>query len=165
MSRPLPQRLVKPTLLVLALAGSGCFLNPGCKKAEALPPAVILADGNNQPVRVRVEIADAPDTRERGLMYRQALAPDAGMLFVYPQEVEASFWMRNTFLPLDMIFISENRRVLGSVENAKPLSTDHVGIDAPSRFVLEVNAGFVQRHGIRAGSPVRFEGIDENPGS
>jgi uncharacterized membrane protein (UPF0127 family) len=151
-------RITGLCLLALAL---GCAANPGCRKEEAdRPPAVILADSKGRPVSVRVEVADDPRERERGLMYRRRLAADVGMLFVYPFESQQSFWMKNTYIPLDLLFIGANLRVVGIVENATPLSLERLQVDAPSRFILEVNAGFCKRHGIREGSRVRFVGVE-----
>ena len=144
-------------LLALAL---GCTANPGCRKEASAPPEVILENAQGQPVRVRVEVAASSMEREQGLMHRRHLDPDAGMLFVYPFESEQTFWMKNTFIPLDLFFIGNNRRIVGIVENAKPLSLERLQVDMPSKFILEVNAGFRKKHGIREGGPVRFIGIE-----
>jgi uncharacterized membrane protein (UPF0127 family) len=82
------------------------------------------------------------------------------MLFVYPFESDQSFWMKNTYIPLDLLFIGANMRVVGIVEDAQPLSLDRLRVDTPSRFILEVNAGFANKFGIREGSRVRFSGIE-----
>jgi uncharacterized membrane protein (UPF0127 family) len=144
-------------LLALAL---GCAANPGCRKEAGAPPEAILKNAQGQPVRVRVEVATSPREREQGLMHRRRLDPDAGMLFVYSFESEQIFWMKNTYIPLDLFFIGNNRRIVGIVENAKPLSIERILVDTPSRFILEVNAGFKKKHKIREGSPVRFLGIE-----
>jgi uncharacterized membrane protein (UPF0127 family) len=80
-------------------------------------------------------------------------------LFVYPFDSLQSFWMKNTYIPLDIIFIGNNRRIVGIAENTQPLSLERIRVDAPSRFILEVNAGFAKKHGILEGSRVRFSGI------
>ena len=90
-------------------------------------------------------------------MYRQHLAPDAGMVFLFAEDEVQSFWMKNTLIPLDMIFIAADLTVAGVVENAEPLTTEGRGIDAPSRYVLEVNGGWARAHGVTAGTRVRFE--------
>jgi uncharacterized membrane protein (UPF0127 family) len=144
-------------LLVLVL---GCTANPGCRREAKQPPEVILENAQGRAVRVRVEVAASPREREQGLMHRRHLDPDAGMLFVYPFDSVQSFWMKNTYIPLDLLFIGNNRRIMGMVENTKPLSLERLQVDAPSRFILEVNAGFVKKHGIREGSRVRFSGIE-----
>ncbi len=105
---------------------------------------------------VQVEIADTPDTRARGLMYRRDLPADAGMLFIFTTESQQQFWMKNTPLPLDMIFIDKGRRIVGIVPETRPFTTNPLGVDAPSQYVLEVNGGFCARHGIQAGDIVDF---------
>jgi uncharacterized membrane protein (UPF0127 family) len=91
-------------------------------------------------------------------MFREKLGTDEGMLFVFQESTDHSFWMKNTLLPLDMIFIDERREVAGVVERATPLSTEPRSVGRPSRFVLEVNGGFAAAHGVRVGDLVRFEG-------
>jgi uncharacterized membrane protein (UPF0127 family) len=108
------------------------------------------------PVAVSVEIANTPTTRERGLMYRNNLGTDAGMLFLFPRDDKLQFWMKNTLLPLDMVFIDASRTVVGIVADARPFSTQGLGVGKPSRYVLEVHGGFCARHGITAGDKVDF---------
>lgn len=131
----------------------------GCSSPELREPRVLLEDRDGRPLVVRVEVVHRAADLARGLMHRDRLAPDAGMLFVYPDEDARSFWMKNTLIPLDMLFIGQNRRVVGVVENAEPLSLTQRTVDAPARFVLEVQGGYVRRHGVRIGSLVRFEAI------
>ncbi len=131
-----------------------------CNKPE---PAVVLSPPGRTPVRVRVEIAATPSAHSLGLMYRRQLAPDSGMLFLFRGEAVRRFWMKNTFVPLDMIFLDRTRRVVGVVENAVPLSTATVGPDVPSMYVLEVHAGFVAAHGIVPGTRAKFIGVPEPP--
>jgi uncharacterized membrane protein (UPF0127 family) len=126
-------------------------------------PHVVIHSASG-PVRVTVEIADTPDARARGLMYRRDLASDAGMVFIFPNEVEQRFWMKNTPLPLDMVFIGSDRRVVGIVGNTQPFSTQSLGVAAPSRYVLEVHGGFCAGHGIAVGDTVEFVRVDGVPG-
>ena len=111
-------------------------------------------------VVVPVEIVHTPATRQRGLMFRDTLPSDAGMLFLFEEERQQRFWMRNTNIPLDMIFIRTDRSILGIVENAEPHTDDSRFVPGPSQYVLEVNAGFARKYGIEAGMMVRFEGMD-----
>ena len=108
------------------------------------------------PVTVSVEIANTPTTREHGLMYRNDLGADAGMLFLFPREEPLQFWMKNTPLPLDMIFIDTSQTIVGIVADTRPFSTQGRGVGKPSRYVLEVHAGFCAAHGIAAGDKVDF---------
>jgi uncharacterized membrane protein (UPF0127 family) len=136
------------------------------RAAETVPaaqPLVVLEPPGRDPVTVRVEIARSYAETRRGLMFREELAPDAGMLFLFRRPREQTFWMLNTPIPLDMIFIGSDMRVLGVVENAEPRSGEERGVDGDSQFVLEVNGGFARAHGIGAGTRVRFEHVDDVP--
>lgn len=129
----------------------------------ATPPAasatVVLAPPGHDEVTVRVEVANTDPTRQRGLMYRREMAEDAGMIFLFDESEQLSFWMHNTYLPLDMIFIREDMSVLGVVENAEPQTDDPREVPGMSKYVLEVNAGYARRHGIGPGTRVRFVNI------
>jgi len=137
-----------------------CGINTGCARREPQgPPTVILTDNYGKSVPVKVEIASRPSQQRRGLMFRQHLDPDAGMLFVYRADGPRYFWMKNTYLSLDMLFIGSNLRIVGIIEKAEPLTETKRSVDLPSRFILEVNGGFVRKHGVSIGSRVRFENI------
>jgi uncharacterized protein len=113
------------------------------------------------PVAVSVEIASTPATRERGLMYRNHLGADAGMLFLFPRDDDLQFWMKNTPLPLDMIFIDASHIIVGIVADTRPFRTQARGVGKPSRYVLEVHAGFCASHGIAAGDRVEFTAVPD----
>lgn len=130
---------------------------------RATAPWVVLEPPGREQVTVRVEVARTPAQTQRGLMYRRELDRDAGMLFLFPRARHQTFWMRNTYLPLDMIFITSEMRVLGVVENATPETDDARQVDGISQFVLEVNAGFAREHSIGPGTTVRFENVPERP--
>jgi uncharacterized membrane protein (UPF0127 family) len=117
-------------------------------------PEVVIHTGAGRTVRVRVELALTPEQQERGLMFRRELARDSGMLFVFPESEIHSFWMKNTPLPLDMIFIGEDAHIVGIVDHTVPFSTTSRLVPHPSRYVLEVNAGFSAEHGVKAGDRV-----------
>ncbi len=109
----------------------------------------------NGPVRLNVEIADSEDERNRGLMFRETLADDAGMLFDFPEPEHASFWMRNTILSLDIIFIGVDGRILNIADHTTPYSDKPVPALGLTRGVLEIRAGRAEALGIRAGDRVR----------
>lgn len=119
-------------------------------------PRVVLSSPGQEPVSVTVEVVETDTARQRGLMYRKHLAPDAGMLFIFDREEPHSFWMHNTLIPLDMLFIKSDWTVLGIVENATPLTDTLRNVPGASQYVLEVNAGFSRRHGLQAGTTVRY---------
>ncbi len=122
-------------------------------------PRVIVAPENGPEIAFHVEVADTPAKRELGLQYRRELAPDRGMLFIFPAQRQLTFWMKNTPIALDMIFINSDRRIVGIVEEAVPFSLESRLVAAPSQFVLEINGGLSRRYGFRAGQSVRFEGV------
>lgn len=101
-----------------------------------------------------VEIADNEAERERGLMFRKQMAADHGMLFDFQHDQPVSFWMHNTYIPLDMIFIAADGRILRIAENARPMSDALIPSGAPVRAVLELNGGTAQSLGIAAGDRV-----------
>lgn len=110
---------------------------------------------------VHAEIAADPATRARGLMFRQKVPEGEGMLFVFPAPEVHTFWMKNVPIPLDMIFVGEDLRVVGTVENAAPHTVTGRSVPAPSLYVLEVAGGWCARHGVRAGD--RLELLDPLP--
>ena len=117
---------------------------------------VVTARGT---VDVALEVVSTPDAMERGLMYRTALADGHGMLFVFTEDSDHSFWMKNTLIPLDMLFIATDGRIVGIHPNAKPLSLASISIGRPSRYVLEVAGGWAARHGVAAGDRVALDGV------
>lgn len=149
-------------LMVVSLGCNSCHKNRGGEQATVTGPPdrfvkVTLTHPNQKPVTVRAELAITPKERDLGMMFRGELAPKNGMLFVFEKPQILSFWMKNTAIPLDMIFISEHKKVLGVVHNARPHSLEGRGVgNVPSLYVLEVNSGFSKRHGIEKGAKVDF---------
>ena len=119
----------------------------------------VVLESGGRTVRVAVEVAREPEQRARGLMYRRELAPRHGMLFIFDEEQVQSFWMQNTYIPLDMIFINRKMEVVGIVENAEPMTTTSRRVDRVSIYVLEVKGGFCRAQGVTVGAGARFEGI------
>ena len=137
---------------------------PGSGSAQptAPSPMVYLATANGD-VPVKVEVVATEAKIEKGLMYRQHLPLDAGMLFMMGREHQWSVWMRNTLIPLDMIFIAKDMTIAGIVENAEPKTETLRKVGAPSLYVLEVNGGWTKQHGVVAGAKVRFENVPARP--
>lgn len=147
------KKIRKPFLPLLALL----LLCPCCAKEK---PAVIIHPQNgSKPVQIIVELAHTAGQRSLGLMYRKRLGHSRGMLFLFEQEQVQRFTMRNTSLPLDMIFIDSALTIAGIIKNTKPYANGPFSINRPSRYVLEVNAGFCARNGITAGDSVVFFNI------
>ncbi len=122
-------------------------------------PRVIISTKSGKELVLKVEVADTPEKRVLGLQYRSELSDDQGMLFLFPSESVQSFWMKNTPLSLDMIFIGGDLRIVGIIHQAVPFSTASQFVAAPSQFVLEIKGGIARRRGIEVGDTVRFEGI------
>jgi len=135
----------------------------GCRRASgptvAATSEVVLTLRSGAQVRVAVELARTNAERTRGLMYRRALDAGQGMLFLFPAPDRLKFWMRNTYIPLDMIFLGADRRVVYVEENAEPLTDAPRGPDEPSQFVLEVPGGWARTHGIEPGVAAQFVGV------
>lgn len=101
------------------------------------------------PIRtIDIEIADTDSAVARGLMDRRSMGFDKGMLFIFPEANDRGFWMRNTPLPLDIIFVSPDSQVINIAERTKPFSEAVIEPEAPKRFVVEVRAGFTERFGL-----------------
>jgi hypothetical protein len=92
-------------------------------------------------------------------MMRTTLAPDHSMLFAFSYQAPQAFWMKNTLIPLDMLFIARDGHIVGIHPGAVPLSTASISVGAPSALVLEVNGGWTARHGIRAGDRLEFRNV------
>ena len=118
-------------------------------------PKVSIATPSGE-ATVAVEVVSTVPGIRQGLMFRDYLAPHTGMLFCMGSDFPWRFHMRNTYVPLDLIFITRDFIVAGVIADAQP-HDGAMGIAAPSRYVLEVNAGWAAAHGVVAGSSVRFE--------
>jgi uncharacterized protein len=121
--------------------------------------APLVADTEGGERLFTVEIAETPEQQARGLMFRQQMDRDHGMLFVFPETRRTSFWMRNTPMPLDLVFIGEDGRVV-SIEQGEPFSERPIGPAEPVRFVLEIGAGIAHETGIQPGTRLRHPRID-----
>lgn len=130
---------------------------PPAPPASPMPKVHLSAPQGD--VAVEVEIVATPAQIERGLMFREHLPPDQGMLFLMKEERNWPFWMRNTLIPLDLIFIGRDLTIAGIVENAEPRTDTLREVGRPSLYVLEVNGGFAAAHKLAAGMKVQFEGV------
>jgi len=104
--------------------------------------------------RFDIEVALTPAQQAQGLMFREKMAPDAGMLFIYDRPQPAAFWMKNTLIPLDMLFIGADGRIVNIHDRAVPLSEDAIRSAGPVKAILEINGGMSARLGIRPGDRV-----------
>lgn len=138
--------------LVLAIAAGFYFHQ---RQAEARPDRIVVETESGRHV-FSVEWAVTPEERSQGLMHRTDLGPDQGMVFDFATEQNVSFWMKNTPLSLDMIFIKESGAVYRIARNTVPFSEAMVPSGAPVRYVLEVLAGTSERIGLKPGDRVRL---------
>ena len=120
-----------------------------------MPLTITGADGHVH--RFTVEVARTPQEQAQGLMNRQSLAPDRGMIFPYDPPAAASFWMKNTLIPLDMLFVRADGTIARIEENTAPLSLDPVAAGEPVAAVLELAGGRSSELGITAGARVEWE--------
>lgn len=114
--------------------------------------AIVTAGGAHE---FSVEVMRTEAQRERGLMFRRFLPQDRGMLFIFEAERPVAMWMKNTYLPLDMVFVARTGRVIGLAENAEPLSEAIIPSSAPAFGVVELNAGVAAKIGLKIGDTVR----------
>lgn len=119
---------------------------------EIIPVTLQLESGAHV---IQAEHADTPDAQARGLMFRAEMGADEGMIFTYQDTRDLSFWMRNTVIPLDLIFIDANRQVI-NIEQGIPYDENPVASDAPGVAVLELNAGRSEELGLQPGDTIEW---------
>ena len=127
-----------------------------CSKTELAPITIQTSNGE---VTYFVELADTQEKMIKGLMYREHLNKDSGMIFIFdethPQPI--AMWMKNTFIPLDMLFVSKDKTIIGIAQNTEPLSLKTIRpTTKPSAYVIELNAGEAKKHGIKIGDKVLY---------
>ena len=113
-------------------------------------------DGNIS-VAIDIEVADTPKEIEQGLMYRQKMDNNKGMLFILPDVKIQGFWMKNTLIPLDIIYVDTAKMIVSIQKNTVPLSRESLPSEGPAKFVIEVNAGFTDTHSLFPGDKVDFQ--------
>jgi len=154
-----------PLVAVLAIACSSAkhddasTMPPPEPPRPSAPAARVVISAPNGDVPVAVEVVSTEASIEKGLMYRTHLPPNDGMLFLLPVEKDWAFWMHNTLIPLDMLFIRKDLTIAGIVQNAEPKTDTLRKVGEISAYVLEVNGGFCASHGIAANQRVRFERV------
>lgn len=144
----------------LAVLLAACHTQ-AAQPASALPAPAVRFETPRGPWVVHVEVAKTDAERERGLMFRRDLPPGQGMIFLFAQSEEHGFWMHNTLIALDMIFLDEDRTVVGVVADAAPLTDTPRTVHAPSRYVVEVGGGEAAAHAVGPGTRAAFLDIPE----
>lgn len=147
--------------LILTLAACNNERPPASPAASATVPfekegtLAFVRDGEAY-LTIDIEIADDDSSRTRGLMQRQSLPENSGMLFIFPREEMQSFWMANTQMALDIIFADADSQIVNIEKYTRPLSPQSVQSAAPAQYVVEVPAGFADTHGIAASDRIRW---------
>jgi hypothetical protein len=147
----MPRRTLLLVVLLLGFAVAG-----RAEELQTFEKSNLIIETANGPEHFTVELALTPAQEEQGLMYRPRLAADAGMLFDFGDTAPRGFWMKNTLIPLDMLFVAADGRIVDIHERAVPLSEDLIPSRVPARAVLELNGGTVGRLGIKIGDVVRY---------
>lgn len=148
---------ISGVLLVVSFACLSAF--PGCASPGTGSEVSVRFEREGASTsEFRVEVVATPEDRARGLMFRKSMSEDRGMLFLFPQEQPLAFWMKNTFISLDMVFVSRDWRVVGVLKNVPPLNEERRSVDALSQYVLEFGAGVTEKHHIAPGAKVVVRG-------
>jgi len=152
---------ILPVLLAAAVLCSGCLSEPPDGDDDGNWVTVEFKPSGSEPLSLLCEVADTDEERKTGLMNRSRLPEDEGMLFVYDTPREVYFWMKDTLIPLDIVFISEDRLVVSIVEAEPGAGTpdselEIYGSGAPVMYVVEMNRGLSAEHTIEAGTPVHL---------
>lgn len=151
---------MKKSILYLFLLSGIIF---GCKeeeKAEIIndsieftkdAEALLISEEGDTLQRLAIEISDDDYERETGLMYRDSMKKDQGMLFIFEDEALRGFYMKNTHFPLDIIFLDEDKRIINIARNTEPETLESINSDAPAKFVLEINGGLSDNWNLEKG--------------
>lgn len=116
----------------------------------------IINTSNQVITTLEIEFADDDFERQTGLMYRTSMKNNRGMLFVFDKSEMKSFYMKNTYLPLDIIFIDGHKKIINISKNAKPLSEQSILSESPAKYVLEINAGLSNKWNLKPGDSIDF---------
>jgi uncharacterized membrane protein (UPF0127 family) len=158
---------MRALLAVLLVAVAGCTNPPAPPPppmetpapVATVSPRIVFPDG----FVVNVEVVADNESRAQGLMFRDRLDPERGMLFVFPRDAVLSFWMKNTLIPLDMIWIDANRRVVGIIPDVPPCKVEDCPSYGPgvmARYVLEIGGGEAAKHNLKVGDALQFIDTD-----
>jgi uncharacterized membrane protein (UPF0127 family) len=147
-------RAARPRRPFLIISFLVTLIALSCARAEPALETLQIVTATG-PHDFKVEIADTSKERARGLMHRKSMPQDHGMLFDFQSEGPVSMWMKNTYIPLDMIFVARDGRILSVVTDTEPLSERIISSGAPAYAVIELNAGAARRISLAAGDTVR----------
>jgi uncharacterized protein len=145
--------MFKISVFLVLFICSICFCMVAAAYGETL---IIYSEKGLETCRFDVELAVTPAEQARGLMFRKAMDDHVGMFFIFNSEEVRHFWMRNTIIPLDMIFIGNNFLIVDTYKGAKPLDETVISSRKPARYVLEINAGKADKCRIKMGTKVKL---------
>ena len=154
------RRAVLLLVFLFATGMPGGAAEPQFQQFATAKLTIVSADGRHD---FAVELAETPAQQEQGLMFRHSLAPDAGMLFDFKEPTVATMWMRNTLIPLDMLFVDQHGRIVNIAQRAVPESDATIAAAAPVRAVIELNGGTAERLGIKPGDRVLYPIFGNSP--
>ena len=160
-------------LAVFVLGGLGYLILPYLRSKPAAPVATTTTEPSNVPVFVKegevtflsggkklrkidVEIAENEAERNKGLMYRSYMPDSVGMLFIFQESGPLGFWMKNTPISLDIIYVDSNKKIVSIQKKARPYSEENLPSLADAQYVVEVNGGYTDLHGIKVGDSIQF---------
>jgi uncharacterized membrane protein (UPF0127 family) len=141
---------VRPAFAVTAALALTVIVACGGGSGGPASVTIVLTDGEGSREELTVELARTAEERSRGLMFRQELPEDRGMLFVYEEDTNAGFWMKDTSIPLSIAFIAADGKIL-DIQDMEPLSLELHSPPGPYRYALEVNQGWFREHGLAPG--------------
>lgn len=161
------QKLIISILIVSAIIS--CKSEKRKKADPNIPPKYAISEpkfaddgdlyfisNNDTLALIDIEIADTYKTREQGLMYRRSMKENRGMLFIFEREERQTFWMKNTHIPLDLIFVNNDLRIVHIAKNAQPYSLKQIPSFEYARYVVEVNAGYCGKYKVNVGNYIAF---------
>lgn len=157
---------------VFILGGAAYLVAPFLSKGPASSPStssaitsaptyvkegeVVFWKNGKQVKKIDVEIAENEAERAKGLMFRSSIPDSVGMLFIFEQSGPQGFWMKNTSIPLDIIYVDENKKIVSIAKNTKPYSEESIPSLGHAKYVVEVNAGYTDRNNIQSGDVISF---------
>ncbi len=159
-------RLLSPSVFVVALVLlvlAVIQVSVSAQTSQTLKTEPLKIQSGDTILNFTVEVAATEAERAMGLMYREEMAADHGMLFIFEGESERFFWMKNTPLPLDIIYISSAGEIVSIAADTTPFSEKVIPSGAPAEFVLELNAGTAEKLGIHVGARVLSKSMNKDP--
>ena len=150
---------LKKYTTVMAVLVFACVIIPNVRALETFPVAPLTIVTKAGAHKFTVEVATTRKQLAQGLMLRRKMAANAGMVFVHKQTAQISMWMKNTLIPLDMLFIDSAGKITKIVARTTPMSQEIIASDGPIRVVLELNSGMTSRLSIKTGDWIKLPGV------